>query len=161
MPAYKVLTDIGFETFTPMVQHLSVKRGRHIAEYVPFIHDLLFVHSTREQLDPMIARIPTLQYRYLKGGKLNDPMVVPEDDMNRFMEAVRQSEKVIYIKPEEVDSNMYGKQVRIIGGALDGHVGTLISRRGSKSKSLQLKLPGLLYARIDVTGMDYIEIRES
>lgn len=58
LPAYKQLLNEHFEVFTPMKEQLSVHGGKRTREEVPFIRDLLFVHDTREAIDPFVESIP-------------------------------------------------------------------------------------------------------
>ena len=76
LPAYKQLSDEHLEVFTPMQWRLKLKNGKRIREEVPFMQDLLFIHDTREVLDLFVRKIPTLQYRYQKGGGYCQPMIV-------------------------------------------------------------------------------------
>ena len=95
-PAYKQLSDEHIEVFTPMKWRLTLQNGKRIREEVPFMQDLLFVHDTQEVLDQFVHKIPTLQYRYQKGGGYCQPMMVADLDMERFIRAVRGSENPKY-----------------------------------------------------------------
>lgn len=90
--AYSLFEDEQFEVFTPMQWTLVTRQGRRVREERPVIPDLLFVRATRRSLNPVVERIPTLQYRYVRGGKYRDPMIVAEADMERFIRAVRSSD---------------------------------------------------------------------
>lgn len=149
-PAYKALPELGFEIFTPMhwVLRDNRKEGK-TKEYVPFIHGLLFVKSVRAALDGVVDKTDTLQYRFVKGAQ-QTPMVVPTDDMERFINAVTASKECVYYSPEEVTPEMLGKRVMIVGGALDGAVGSLITKRGSKKKRLLLQLKDVLVASVEI-----------
>lgn len=149
-PAYIMLSEMGFEVFTPLKWQLSIKKGKRIREQVPFLRDLLFVHATREALLPIIERTDTLQFRYVKGGKYRDPMKVPNREMRRFIDAVMWSNNPIYYLPGEIPSTMFGRKVRIIGGDLDGHEGTLLKVRGTTKKRVYVELPHLLSASVDL-----------
>ncbi len=61
-----------------MQWRLKLKNGKRIREEVPFMQDLLFIHDTREVLDLFVRKIPTLQYRYQKGGGYCQPMIVSD-----------------------------------------------------------------------------------
>ena len=150
LPAYMMLGDMEFEVFVPMKWQLISKHGKHIRKQVPFLRDLLFVHSTREKLDPVVAKIDTLQYRYVRGGKYCDPMKVGNKEMQRFIQAVSWSENPVYYLPGEIPTTMYGRKVRIIGGELDGHEGTLLKVRGLHKKRILVELPHLLSASVDL-----------
>ena len=56
------------------------------------------------------------------------------------MDAGKQTEDVGYRAEEEVSPQVYGKQIRIIGGRLNGFEGRLMSKRGSKYKHLLIDL---------------------
>lgn len=149
MPAYRQLSEAGMEVFTPMRQVLKVRNGRRIRESVPFIRDLLFVRETRAVLDPVVAKTPTLQYRYRRGGEYREPLVVADEDMDIFMRAVACSSNPRYYQPQELTPSMYGCMVRVIGGTLDGYEGRLLSVRGSRTKRLLVELPDFVTAAVE------------
>lgn len=157
LPAYKQLSDEHIEVFTPMQWRLSLKNGKRIREEVPFMQDLLFVHDTQEVLDQFVRKIPTLQYRYLKGGGYCQPMIVSDLDMERFIRAVRCSENPKYYLPEEINNAMYGRMIRIVGGPFEGYEGRLLTTRGSKIKRLLVELPNFFSVGVEVNP-DLIEI---
>lgn len=155
-PAYKELADGGFEVFTPLEWRVSVRHGHKVREEVPVLRDLLFVHSRREELDPFVSRVPTLQYRYVRGA-YRLPMTVPAHDMERFIRAAGASESPRYFLPGELTEAQCGRMVSIVGGPLDGYVGRLLSVRGSKSRRLIVGLPGILMAAVEVDP-EYIRV---
>lgn len=150
-PAHKLLAELGFETFTPM--HWVIKDNRtggKIRKYIPYIPSLLFTKSIKAELDTIIERTDTLQYRFVKGAPKNTPMTVPMGDMERFIRAVTANDTCIYYTPEEVTPDMIGKRVRIVGRTLDGTEGNLMKKRGSKKKRLILQLKDALVASVEV-----------
>lgn len=137
-PAYKFLREEGFEVFVPTKSQIITRNGKKVVEEIPVIRDLLFVHTEKERLDPIVARTETLQYRFMRNcGRA--PMTVPDDEMERFIIAVSSSNDTKYYLPEEITSQMYGRKIRIVGGPLDGYEGNLITTRGSKVKRLMIK----------------------
>ena len=149
-PAYKVLAEAGLEVFTPLKEELRIVHGRRVRESVPLIHDLVFVRSQREEIDPFIEKIATLQFRFVAGAGYQEPMTVPELQMERFINAVRTMEQPHYYLPGEITPAMCKGPVRIVGGALDGYDGTLLQVRGSRKKLLLLSLPGFFSVGIEV-----------
>ena len=149
LPAYKLLDGMNIRNFTPMVWKLMLNHGKRERRQMPFIHDLLFVYASRAELDSVVETIPTLQYRYLRGG-YKVPMTVRAADMQRFMHAVRFSSSPQYYRPDEVTPSMRNRRIRIIGGNLDGYEGSLITTRGSKVKRLLVEIPMLLAATVEV-----------
>ncbi len=156
LPAYKLLAQEGLEVFTPMKEQLKIQNGKRIRENVPILHDLLFVHGIRENIDPIVDKTETLQYRY-KRGVQQTPITIPEDEMQRFLHAVKTSDRPKYYLPGELTPDMCGHQVRIIGGPLDSFDGKLLKLRGSKRKYLIIELPGLLSVGVEVAP-EYITV---
>lgn len=158
-PAYKMLTEAGFEVFTPMRTRVVTKGGKQVREEVPFIQDLLFVHSDRETLDETVMRTETLQYRYLKGHAYCTPMTVSEADMNRFIAAVSTVSTPRFFHIDEITPGMYGSTIKMIcEGTLNGIEGRLLKLKGSGKKRLVVELPGLLAAAVEISTADYIEL---
>lgn len=157
LPAYKLLSEANFETFTPMKWELVMEKGKKVRREVPVIKDLLFVHTDRALLDPVVEQNDTLQYRYFKGGGYQEPMTVREVEMQRFIHAVQVSDNPCYYLPEEVSPSMYQKQIRIIGGPFDHYEGRLMTVRGSKVKRLLVELPNLLTVAVEVNP-EYIQL---
>lgn len=158
-PAYKLLEGMEMEVFTPKRWQLVMRNGKRTRMELPFIPDLLFVHEAAEKLDPIVANTPTLQYRYVKGGAYCQPMIVPDAEMNRFIHAVRASENPRYYLPGEVTPQMYGKEICIVGGVLDGYRGRLITTRGSKVKRLLVELANFFSVGVEVNP-EYIRFVE-
>ena len=154
--AYAQLGAEGFEVFTPMTRRLVVEKGQRRRKEEPFMRDLLFVHAMRERLDPYVEKMENLQYRYVHGG-YREPMVVPDADMQRFIHAVQSSRLPRFFRPDEITKEMCGEYVRIVGSALDGYEGYIVTINGSKYKRLLVALPNFLTAAVEVMP-EYIEV---
>lgn len=157
LPAYKQLEALEIIFFTPMRWRLTVRQGKRVREEVPYMSDLLFVHDTQADLDPIVEKIPTLQYRYQRGKGYRKPMVVPNADMERFIRAVNSTETPQYYLPGELTPVMYGRRIRIVGGGLDGYEGRLLTTRGSRTKRILIELPTWLTAAIEVNP-EFIQV---
>lgn len=156
LPAYKMLSDMNFEIFTPMTWKVRLVNGKRVPLKVPFMQDLLFVHVSRKMLDPVVERVSTLQYRFMRDG-LRTPMTVRDADMERFIRAVEAADNPKYYAPDDIKPSMIGKTVRIIGGPLNDYVGKLQKIQGSKVKRLFVSLSNLLTASVEVNP-DYIQV---
>ena len=156
LPAYKLFENLKVQYFTPMVHRLVVVKGKRIDQEVPFMPDLLFVKDTREHLDLIVESTPKLQYRY-KIGVQHTPIIVPTADMERFIYVVESSENPKFYSLNEVTPEMKNREIRIIGGKLDGYTGTLVTTRGSNVKRLLVELPSLLAASVEVEA-EYIQL---
>ena len=148
-PAYKLLGELKIRFFTPMVWKLRIRQGKRVRQQVPFMPDLLFVYDSRKVLDPLVEQIATLQYPFIKGGN-RQPMTVRNADMERFIRAVDAMNNPCFYTPEEINPDMLGKKVRIVGGLLDGYEGCLQKMQGSRIKRLFVELPNLLTAAVEV-----------
>ena len=148
-PAYKLLGELKIRFFTPMVWKLRIRQGKRVRQQVPFMPDLLFVYDSRKVLDPLVEQIAMLQYRFVKGGN-HQPMTVRNADMERFIRAVDAMNNPCFYTPEEINPDMLGKKVRIVGGLLDGYEGCLQKMQGSRIKRLFVELPNLLTAAVEV-----------
>lgn len=152
MPAYKQLRKVGFEVFTPMARRVVVRKEQQREVIAPFIHDLLFVHSSREKLDPVVDVTPTLQYRYSKGAAYREPMVVNDQEMERFIKAVTLTKDPRFFLPDEINATMIGKRIRITEGPLYNYEGVLVDIKGSKEPRLLVQLSYYLSAAVTLTG---------
>ena len=157
LPAYKLLQELGVTYYTPMHWKIIARGARKQREYVPFIQDLLFVYETRKNLDAIVAKNPTLQYRFVKGGAYREAMVVSEKEMNRFMHAVGSVGNPRYYLPSEITPSMCKHRIRIVGGSMDGYEGTLLAVRGSRVKHLLVQLSTYLVAAVEVNP-EYIQL---
>ena len=114
------------------------------------MHDLLFAHARKSDLETIVSRTPTLQFRYIKGKAFRDPLTVPVNDMNRFIYAVKSTADPRYYSPDEITPAMIGRKVRIIGGTLDSFEGYLLKVRGARKKRLLIELPAILTVTFEV-----------
>ncbi len=154
--AYQTLSSSGFEVFVPLEQKIKNEKGRRVRVEVPVIPDLLFVHSTKNILDPIVKNASSLRFRYAKGNPV--PMHVGENAMQQFIDAVESTPGVQYYTPEEITPSMYGQKVRIMGGCLKDMEGFLLASKGRNSKKrFIIEIPGLLAATV-VVEKEHIQL---
>ena len=159
LPAYKQLAEAGIEVFTPMTTRFVVREGKRTRVEVPAMCDLLFANESRQNLDPIVAKTPTLQYRFKKGGKQGEAIIIPTEDMARFIGAVQTANNPKYYSADEITPLLCGRKIRMVGGPLDGYEGILQTIRGSKTKHLIISLPSLLAVSVDITD-EFIEVMQ-
>ncbi len=149
--AYELLQEEGIEVFTPMKQVVSIKRGKKVVSEVPMLHTLLFVHGTREELDPVVKRINNLQYLFLK-TTARGPATVSDDEMRQLMLVSSTSSKVQYYTPEELKADKFkvGNPILINGGGYAGCKGKQLSVRGSRKKYILVELKGYISAAVEI-----------
>lgn len=156
LPAYMLLQENDFDIFVPMTWRLVTRHGVKQKVERPVIQDLLFVHTTRHELDPIVEETNTLQYRFMRNQN-RAPMTVSQQEMERFIYAVKATDSPQYFAPEEITPKMYGRRIRIVGGALDGYEGCLITRRGSKVKRLLIELKDICAVGV-VVNPEFIQL---
>lgn len=149
-PAYRLLQENGIEVFVPMKQKCVTSPGRKKIISVPAIPDLLFAHAAMEELDPIVAKTKTLQYRIPRNCN-RQPMTVKDSEMQRFIKALESSKDPEYYVPEEITPEMCSRKIRIIGGILNGYEGFLLTVRGSKSKRLLVNIRDLFAVSVEVS----------
>ena len=162
-PAYKQLQEMPEMAdcvFVPLKQQVSKEFGKRVVRFVPYMPDLVFVHKSKEELDPIIRQMPLLQYRYVRGGKQYEAMSVRHQDFEKFREAVNQTDQVEYYSFDKVPPHIYGKQIRIIGGRLNGFEGRLMTKRGSKFKHLLIDLQECNLSAAILVESEFIQVLE-
>lgn len=83
--------------------------------------------------------------------------MIPQDAMTRFIGATQASANPKYYAMDEISDLMCGRNIRMIGGVLDGYEGKLQTIRGSKTKHLIIILPSLLAVSVEIND-EYIEL---
>lgn len=155
-PAWKMLPELSFEVFTPMRERLREVGGRKIRETVPVLADLLFVKSTAPDLDEVMLGNPTLQYRFMRGFAYRTPMTVPDAEMETFIKAVKEASRITYYLPDELTPDMCGREIRVVDGPMQGHVGKILKLRGRTKPRLLVQLNDILIAAVEI-DRNYIE----
>ena len=116
----------------------------------PILGNLLFVKSSKAELDPILKRIKLqlnitsdLYYRDLGSRQL---IVVPDDQMLNFIAVAGSGEEqIIYLSNEEVRIRK-GTKVRITGGAFAGVEGVFMRIKGDKRLVVSLHSLGFSVA---------------
>lgn len=155
-PAYVLLEEKGIKYFTPMMWKIRIHNGRRERLLIPVIHDLIFVYSSREELDPIVEKIGTFQYRFTRNSN-REPMKVRNSEMENFIHAIDTDDTPLYLRPNEITPSMCKRRIRIIGGNLNGYEGYLLTTRGSRKKRLLVEIPTLLIAAVEVQP-EYIQL---
>jgi len=94
---------------------------------------------------------------HIVGGGIE--AVISDKEMEQFIRVTESIEKFRYYTPDEVSPSMYGRKICIVGGSLDGCVGRLKTKRGSKYKELIIEMQGILAVGVQVSP-EYIRFIE-
>ena len=149
----------GIECFIPMVKTLVSKRnGLKKKKLSPAIHNLIFVHTSKNIIQELKRGVDFLQYRTTPKNGKNIPIIVPDRQMQQFI-AVTQAtnEELIYLRPDEVDIDK-GTKVRLHGGAFDGTEGIFVKIRGKRKPRVVLLIQGVAAVAMAEISTDFIEV---
>ena len=159
LKAKERLTAMGIEAYVPMTKAIVERRGTKKRDTVPAIHNLIFVHTTKEIIKSAKQRIGYLQYRTRPFNGKNQPIIVPDKEMEQFIAICNaRIEEITYIQPGEIDLEK-GTKVRIHGGTFDGTEGIYIKLKGKRNRRVVVLIEGLAAVAINAEiSPDYIEI---
>ena len=161
LKAKEYLSSKGIECFVPMTNAIVEKRnGIKQRQQAPAIHNLIFVHCSKNIIKELKRGVDFLQYRTTPKNGKNVPITVPDKQMQQFI-AVTQAanDKLIYLRPEEVDIEK-GTRVRIHGGTFDGTEGIFVKIRGKRSRKVVLLIEDVAAVAMVEISNDLIEILE-
>ena len=161
LKARALLDDAGIECFIPMKYMAVTKRnGRKAKELVPAVHNLIFVHADKEQIQDIKKDIPWLQWLTRSSDGRNVPIIVPDRDMEQFIQVTRDSnEKLVYLRPDEIDLRK-GTPIRILGGPFNGIEGTFIKIQGHRNRRVVVMLKNIIGVAMAEVTPDLIEVLE-
>ena len=148
------------ESFVPMHKVVRQQGGRKHWMMEPVVHNLLFVHSSKEWLQQFKARVPHLQYMTMRDGEKTVPIVVPEDQMQRFMEVSKTyDEQLLFLDPNGLDLAR-GTRVRIHGGVFDGMEGIFMKVAGKRNRRVVIAIKNVIAVALAYVAPDFIEVIE-
>lgn len=151
------LDDMGVESFVPMRNTTVTQRGRRTHRLVPVIRDLIFVHTSAENMRQIKSRIDFLHYITRPEGGRNVPIIVPESQMSHFIAVAGTcDDKLIYLAPEQVNLKA-GQRVRIHGGSFDGQVGHFVKVAGARSRRVVVAVEGIIAVARVVADIEQLE----
>ena len=159
--ARTLFDDAGIECFIPM-KYMAVTKcnGRKAKELVPAVHNLIFVHADKEQIQDIKKDIPWLQWLTRSSDGRNVPIIVPDRDMEQFIQVTRDSnEKLVYLRPDEIDLRK-GTPIRILGGPFNGIEGTFIKIQGHRNRRVVVMLKNIIGVAMAEITPDLIEVLE-
>lgn len=143
------LEAAGIRCFLPMKESLAEVDGKKKCISVPVVSNLIFVYSNPVSLAPLMRENSKFQFIFKRGGKENEPLVVPEREMENFIRAVESSSCPIYFTPDELDVAI-GTRIRVFGGILDGVEGILMKVKGARARRLVVEIPGTVAVAVEI-----------
>lgn len=158
--AQEYLQGKGIEVFVPLKKEIKVIRGIKRKVTVPAINSLIFVKAQKEVLQQAKMGVEYLQYITRKAEGRNVPIVVPERQMEQFIQ-IAQDDTIdkTFFSPDEVNLAV-GTKVRVHGGAFDGMKGTLVKIKGKRKKQFFIDIEGLVAVNTVIENVELLEVVE-
>jgi transcription antitermination factor NusG len=112
------------------------------------LYNLIFVHADEEEeLKPFMKKYPYVLV-YCNMGSTH--MIVPDKEMEAFIIACKNyNDSLVLLGPSDYSRNL-GKRVRIIDGALCGHVGLLVKVKGKRAKQVVIELEDIAAVSVSI-----------
>ncbi len=128
--AVDTMTKAGLRIFFPTVQSDSTLHGKKVITERPLIPNTIFVYSSFTVINTIKKLNSFITYSYTKDGNSYKILHVPEQEMERFIDAATKMKTDIhYFRPDEVELKK-GDRVLIVGGIFDGQEGILLKAKG-------------------------------
>lgn len=147
------------ECFVPMRYEVHKdKKQKNIRKLVSAISNLIFVHTTRKEIQELKTKIPYLHYLIKTEDGRNTPITVPEYQMQQFIATCNTyNEKLVFLAPDEINLQE-GTPVRIIGGTFDGIEGTFVRIEKGKQKKVVVMAEGIAAVAIAKFTDGFIQV---
>ena len=162
LKAKDIIEEKNVECFVPMRYEIHKdKKQKSTRKLVSAISNLIFVHTTRKDLQELKAKIPYLHYLTQSVDGRNVPITVPDYQMQHFIATCNTfNEKLVYLAPDEINLQE-GTPVRIVGGAFDGIEAIFVRIEKGKRKKVVVMIEGI--AAVAVTKFDdgYIQLLDN
>lgn len=156
--AQDYLLGKGIEVFLPLKKEIKVIKGRKRKISVPAINSLIFVKAQKEVLQQAKMGVEYLQYLTRKEEGRNVPIVVPERQMEQFIQVVMDDTiDKTYFSPDEVNLKI-GSKVKVHGGAFDGLEGVLVKIKGKRKKQFFINVDGIVAVNTIIENVDLLEV---
>lgn len=131
MKVKRELDSINIENFLPMKSKIKFRGDKKIKELVPAIHNLIFVHITKERLKEYKATT-SLPIRYIMNRETREPITIPDSQMSNFIAVAGNiAEQIVYLEPN-LSNFKKGDKVKVIGGVFEGAEGYFMRIKGDR-----------------------------
>ena len=149
---------IGMECFLPMCRRLEGQGNLSHGELVPAIHNLLFVHSSRNEITRLKMydkNFSALRYIMRKDGDKFDVITIRDKEMENFIRVASVTDSSVFFLDHERASSCIGKKVRITAGRFQGVVGVI--RRIKRNRHVVVQIDGIAAVAITYIPFEFVE----
>ena len=159
LKAKSFLESKDIRCFIPMKYEMvnDSKKGK-IRKLMPAIRNLIFVHTTKKQIQVQKSQLEYLQYLTMPENGKNAPITVPEHQMQQFIAVCdTYDEHLVYLSPHEIHLDK-GTPVKIVGSAFDGIEGTFVKVKGVRKKKVVVLVHGVAAVMLAEFADGYLQI---
>lgn len=151
----RILDTLGITSYTPMQWHVT-ENGKRVLE--PAVRNLVFVNCTQDRMTEVknSGRIPFMQY--MMDGRTGNKIIVPDDDMARFISVTASCEENLRYYPAGEVNLSKGQKVRITGGIFQGCEGMFVKLKGMRSRKVVIEVKGVMSVALVSVSPEFIEI---
>ena len=142
------------KNFVPMQWTVcNNEKGHPCRKLVPAVINLIVIYAYENQLTELkekyVGQLTNVEYRHdqLHNGMWSAPIIVPDREMERFMEVVTDNEdSLTYITPKLLEGKK-GRNVRVVAGQFKGAEGVLM--RIDNNRHVVIQLHGLCSVKLN------------
>lgn len=159
LKAKTFLESKDIKCFVPMKYEMinDSQKGK-IRKLIPAIRNLIFVYTTKEQIQALKVRLEYLQYLTKPENGKNVPITVPEHQMQQFIAVCdTYDDNLVYLSPNEIKLEK-GTPVKIVGSAFDGIEGTFVKVDGVRKKKVVVLVHGIAAVMVAEFTDGYLQI---
>lgn len=159
LKAKTYLEERNIRCFVPMKYEMvnDPKQGK-IRKLIPALRNLIFVHTTKEQIQTEKSCLGYLHYLTKPEGGSNVPIIVPEYQMQQFITVCdTYDDHLVYLSPNEIKLEK-GTPVKIIGSAFDGVEGTFVKVDGVRQKKVVVLVQGITAVMVAKFTNGYLQV---
>ena len=159
LKAKTYLEERNIRCFIPMKYEMvnDPKKGK-TRKLIPALRNLIFVHTTKEQIQTETSCLGYLHYLTKPEGGRNVPIIVPEYQMQQFITVCdTYDDHLVYLSPNEIKLEK-GTPVKIIGSAFDGVEGTFVKVDGVRQKKVVVLVQGITAVMVAKFTDGYLQV---
>lgn len=159
MKAFELLKADGFKSYVPTHQERIERGGQVIQRTAPVVHNLVFVQTTRRELDPW-KRLHEADagLRYTIDKSTDKPMIVSQKAMDDFIRVTSESDdSLLYLDNPEIILTK-GQKVEVVLGPFKGIQGYILRIR--KDRRVVVTLGGLVSVALATMPQSHFKIIE-
>lgn len=143
--------------FTPMHTVKRLRGNRTVERDEPVIRSLLFIHSDYRSICELRQSNSYLQFRYVRGGGMHQPMIVKKKEMEEFIHFSTYGEDPVFFDASN-ENFRKGDRIRILRGPLSGHEAILKKLPGKRARRAVVDIEGVLAVGVKVDLKDVEKI---